>query len=600
MNTKTIKFDLNKYKLYEKIKAKQGDTKSRFLLFQLLDGSIPFNLKNRSVRAYMIKPDGREIFNDLIVNNYNLGYCTLELTNQVLAAQGIVKIELMVTEGDKKLTSSVFELEVVKSINSEKSIVSTNEFTALLNGLAALSEYDNYKNSVKEMEINKANKAEVEEKFISVEEKIKNNSEQLDNIETLKADKENITELINVLSLGFDNTGNDDITEKLQNIFDTKNNITLYFPSGQYRINGNLTVGDNKNFKLIGENYRTVKFNCYANDGKVFNMSASSLTNEIHVTFEHISFINSGMSQTLTCLYYYLCSGDVITKKCFLNKFYNNIELYKTFTFQLYKTISINAINSCLSIKACNQFIILDGQYTGAKKYNIYLYYNMCFQINCDYSAYGKETTNGLYCSACLGGNISGYYEGETKDSGILIDGSQAISITNINISYFAENTTIIKIVDSKATKISCVAFNQYDAPIVNATAILCGTNAFETLIENCYFNHIGTCIQLSDSTRTRIKDCNALPSKITKFINAFDSDGCIFDVSCVSNLFEKSTIPTLGTKKIDLTNIKKVGATASRPQGYFKGQEYLDLERKKKMFWDGSKWWYFDGTEVG
>ena len=183
MNTKTIKFDLNKYKLYEKIKAKQGDTKSRFLLFQLLDGSIPFNLKNRSVRAYMIKPDGREIFNDLIVNNYNLGYCTLELTNQVLAAQGIVKIELMVTEGDKKLTSSVFELEVVKSINSEKSIVSTNEFTALLNGLAALSEYDNYKNSVKEMEINKANKAEVEEKFISVEEKIKNNSEQLEYIE---------------------------------------------------------------------------------------------------------------------------------------------------------------------------------------------------------------------------------------------------------------------------------------------------------------------------------------------------------------------------------------------------------------------------------
>lgn len=175
MNTKTIKFDLNKYKLYEKIKAKQGDTKSRFLLFQLLDGSIPFNLKNRSVRAYMIKPDGKEIFNDLIVNNYNLGYCTLELTNQVLAVTGTVKIELMVTEEEKKLTSSVFELEVVKSINSEKSIVSTNEFTALLNGLAALSEYDNYKNSVKEMEINKADKAKVEEKFGEV-------YEQLDNI----------------------------------------------------------------------------------------------------------------------------------------------------------------------------------------------------------------------------------------------------------------------------------------------------------------------------------------------------------------------------------------------------------------------------------
>lgn len=147
MNTKIIKLDLNRI-LYDKIIAKQGDTKSRFLLFQLLDGSIPFCLTNRSVRAYMVKPDGKEIFNDLIINNYSLGYCTLELTNQVLAVPGTVKIELMVTEEDRKLTSSVFELEVIKSINSEKSIVSTNEFTALLNGLSSLSEYDNYKNEI--------------------------------------------------------------------------------------------------------------------------------------------------------------------------------------------------------------------------------------------------------------------------------------------------------------------------------------------------------------------------------------------------------------------------------------------------------------------
>ena len=150
MLIKPIKFDLNKYRLYEKLKAKQGDTESRFLLFQLLDGSLPFNLENRSVRAYMIKPDGKEVFNDLIINDRIKGYCTLELTNQVLASPGIVKLELMVTEGTKKLTSSVFELEVDKSINSEKSIVSTNEFTALLNGLASLNEYDNYKNEIKD------------------------------------------------------------------------------------------------------------------------------------------------------------------------------------------------------------------------------------------------------------------------------------------------------------------------------------------------------------------------------------------------------------------------------------------------------------------
>lgn len=150
MLIKPIKFDLNKYRLYERLKAKQGDTESRFLLFQLLDGSLPFNLENRSVRAYMIKPDGKEVFNDLIVNDRVKGYCTLELTNQVLAAPGTVKLELMVIEGTKKLTSSVFELEVEKSINSEKSIVSTNEFGALLKGLASLNEYDNYKNEIAE------------------------------------------------------------------------------------------------------------------------------------------------------------------------------------------------------------------------------------------------------------------------------------------------------------------------------------------------------------------------------------------------------------------------------------------------------------------
>lgn len=172
MNTKIIKLDLNRI-LYDKIIAKQGDTKSRFLLFQLLDGSIAFNLTNRSVRAYMVKPDGKEIFNDLIINNYSLGYCTLELTNQVLAVPGTVKIELMVTEEDRKLTSSVFELEVIKSINSEKSIVSTNEFTALLNGLSSLSEYDNYKNEI----------AAARDGEVNLLTKVKKIDEQLDTID---------------------------------------------------------------------------------------------------------------------------------------------------------------------------------------------------------------------------------------------------------------------------------------------------------------------------------------------------------------------------------------------------------------------------------
>lgn len=170
MNTKIIKFDLNK-NLYDTLIAKQGDTKSRFLLFNLLDGSIPFSLENRSVRVYAIKPDRTEVFNDLIITDAAKGYCILELTTQMLAVAGTVKLELMVMEGDKKLTSNIFYMDVKESINSEKAVVSTNEFGTLLTALASLNEYDNYKNEIKNARGGEAN----------LNARLNNFNEQLDN-----------------------------------------------------------------------------------------------------------------------------------------------------------------------------------------------------------------------------------------------------------------------------------------------------------------------------------------------------------------------------------------------------------------------------------
>lgn len=227
MNTKIIKFDLNK-KLYEKIIAKQGDTKSRFLLFNLLDGAVPFNLTNRSVRVYGLKKDGTEIFNDLIVNNNTKGYCTLELTNQMLALAGEVQLELMIIEGDKKLTSNIFTLEVKKSINSEKAIVSTNEFTSLLNGLAALNEYDNYKNEIKEA---RGGQAKLKDRFDNIDSHL----EQM---------------AINVKRFGAKGDGVTDDTEAIKKAIvyaSIKGNIKIYFPAGIYRITTGLKF-NNDNF----------------------------------------------------------------------------------------------------------------------------------------------------------------------------------------------------------------------------------------------------------------------------------------------------------------------------------------------------------------
>lgn len=140
MITKTIKLDINK-KLYEPIKAKQGDTKSRFILFNLYDGAMQFDLTNRTVRVYCKKKDNKVVFNDLVINDAKKGYCTLELTNQVLAVEGKNELELVIFEDEKRLSTMPFVLDVIASNYNEDAIASVDEFKALLNALKTVEEF---------------------------------------------------------------------------------------------------------------------------------------------------------------------------------------------------------------------------------------------------------------------------------------------------------------------------------------------------------------------------------------------------------------------------------------------------------------------------
>ena len=142
MNTKIVKLDINK-KLYDKIQAKQGDTKSRFLLFHLLDGAVQFSLVGRTVRVYGLKPDNKEFFNDLQIVDVNKGYCKLELTSQALAVPGDLDLELVIMEGESKLSSIPFVVEVIKSLNSKSAIESSNEYKALDRSLTKVEEWNN-------------------------------------------------------------------------------------------------------------------------------------------------------------------------------------------------------------------------------------------------------------------------------------------------------------------------------------------------------------------------------------------------------------------------------------------------------------------------
>lgn len=188
MNQKIVKLDINK-KYNEKILAKQGDTKSRFLLFNILDNSTAFDLTDTTVRVYAIKADYKEVFNDLVIISAEKGVCILELTNQFLAIAGTNKCELVITKGVSKLSSIPFEVEIIKSINSENAIVSTNEFTALTNALASLSEYDSYKDEIRN---GRGTYAKLKDRFES-------NESQLETIANIVKAGDNIISIINDL-----------------------------------------------------------------------------------------------------------------------------------------------------------------------------------------------------------------------------------------------------------------------------------------------------------------------------------------------------------------------------------------------------------------
>ncbi|WP_437629279.1 polysaccharide deacetylase family protein [Clostridium paraputrificum] len=137
-----INLEINK-DLYNPIQVKQNDT-ARYLLFNLLDNGVPFSLENKTVRVYGVKPDGTKVFNNLTIVNAQGGLAELQLTSQMLAKSGWLKLELVIYEATDILSTIKFDIDVIASLREDAAIESTNEFSALTLGLSKLDEWDKY------------------------------------------------------------------------------------------------------------------------------------------------------------------------------------------------------------------------------------------------------------------------------------------------------------------------------------------------------------------------------------------------------------------------------------------------------------------------
>lgn len=206
-----INLEINK-DLYNPIQVKQNDT-ARYLLFNLLDNGVPFSLENKTVRVYGLKPDGTKVFNNLTIINAARGLAELQLTTQMLAKSGTLKLELVIYEATDILSTTKFDIDIISCIRDDGAIESTNEFSALTVALAKADEYG---------------------------EALKQGTENIELIYAteLNGVKSSLEEIaISVTSFGAKADGVTNDTEAIKNAYSyaVSNNFTLYFPKGIYR-----------------------------------------------------------------------------------------------------------------------------------------------------------------------------------------------------------------------------------------------------------------------------------------------------------------------------------------------------------------------------
>lgn len=123
---------------YLRVYAKQNDAKSRFLRIKLVDeNGNQVSAVGSGYRVYIraTKPDKTQIFDTCTVDSN--GCIVAPLSDQFLARAGVVKADVAIySNNEELLSSSVFDVYVVKSSYDEDGVISSDEFSALTEALS--------------------------------------------------------------------------------------------------------------------------------------------------------------------------------------------------------------------------------------------------------------------------------------------------------------------------------------------------------------------------------------------------------------------------------------------------------------------------------
>lgn len=127
--TQKITIELDGKSPFEYVVMKQSDKGSRILAVSLLQNKQPYEIPTGcTARIKYYKPDGNPVLNDCTLSGNEI---LVTYTEQMLAAAGVGKGEIVLLKGGKELKSATYYTKIVETVYKTDGFVSDKEFLSM-------------------------------------------------------------------------------------------------------------------------------------------------------------------------------------------------------------------------------------------------------------------------------------------------------------------------------------------------------------------------------------------------------------------------------------------------------------------------------------
>lgn len=127
--TQKITIELDGKSPFEYVVMKQGDKGSRILAVSLLQNKQPYEIPTGcTARIKYYKPDGNPVLNDCTMSGNEI---LVTYTEQMLAAAGVGKGEIVLLKNGKELKSATYYTKIVETVYKTEGLTSDKEFLSV-------------------------------------------------------------------------------------------------------------------------------------------------------------------------------------------------------------------------------------------------------------------------------------------------------------------------------------------------------------------------------------------------------------------------------------------------------------------------------------